>query len=91
MRTRSLVHSVAMDTTDPGVGTVAMFHFQGRVVVVVVMNIADMGLVQDLLGLEHNPQEGVGKDLLVVDKVVELEGEGAGDVESLLVVCYELP
>ena len=86
----SLVQSVAMDTTDPGVGTVAPFHFQGRVVVV-VMDMWDMGLVQDLLRLEHNPLEGVGKDLLVVDKVVELEGEGEGDVESLLVVCYELP
>ena len=74
MRTPSLVHSVAMDTTDPGVGIVAMFHFQGRVVVV-VMDMADTGLVQlvgvDLLRLEHNPLEGVGKDLLVVDREVE--------------------
>ncbi len=74
VRTLSLVHSEAMETTVLGVGTVAQFHLQGRVVVV-LMDMADMGLVQlvgsDLLGLEHNPQEGVGRDLLAVDKVVE--------------------
>ena len=43
----------------------ALFHFQGRVVVV-PRGMADVGLVQliarDLLGLEHTPQEGVGRD-----------------------------
>ena len=65
MRTLSLVHSAAMDMIAQEAGTVALFHFQGRVVVV-VMDMADMGLVQliamDLLGLEQNPQEGVGRD-----------------------------
>ena len=69
------VHSEAMDTIAPGVETVALFHLQGRVGVVILVDMADMGLVQlvgvDLLGLEHNPLEGVGKDLLLVDKVVE--------------------
>ncbi len=90
-RTLSLVHSEAMDKIALGVGTVALFHFQGRVEVV-LMDMADMGLVQlvglDLFGLEHNPQEGVGRDLLVVDKVAEQEREG--DDESLLAVWYEM-
>ena len=65
VRTLSLVHhSAAMDMIAQEAGTVALFHFQGRVVVV-VMDMADMGLVQliamDLLGLERNPQEGVGR------------------------------
>ena len=66
VRTLSLVHhSAAMDMTAQEAGTVALFHFQGRVVVV-VMDMADMGLVQliamDVLELEHNQQEGVCKD-----------------------------
>jgi len=35
------------------------------------------------LELEHNPQEGVGKDLQLV-----AEWDWKGDVESLLVVLY---
>ena len=92
VRTLSLVHhSAAMDMIAQEAGTVALFHFQGRVVVV-VMDMADMGLVQliamDLLGLEQNPQEGACRDCMVVDKVVEQQGEGG--VESLLAVWNEM-
>ena len=70
-----------MDMIAQEAGTVAVVHFQGRVVLVLT-DVAHMGLVQligmDLLGLEHNPQEGLGRDCLAVDKV--------GGVESLLAV-----
>ena len=59
VRTHPLVHSAAMDTIVQEAGTVARVHLQGRVVV-------GLGM-RGLWGLEHNPQEGVGKDLLPVD------------------------
>ena len=74
-----------MDTIALEVGTVALFHRQGRVVVAVT-DMANTDLAQpvrvNFLGAEHNLLEGVGRDKLVLDSEVEQELEG--DAESLL-------
>ena len=76
-----LLHSVTKDTVALEAGTAELFLFQGRVVVVLM----DMGMLgaekMGQLELEHNPPEGVGRDLLLV-----VEQEWEGEVESLLVV-----
>ena len=94
MRTLQRVHSVAMDTIVLEVGTVELFPLQGRVVVV-AMDMDTLGVVgMRLMGQEQNPQEGVGKELLVgkvagqlAEKVAGV-AEGEVDDESLLVVRY---
>ena len=78
------MHAITMDTISLEVGTAALFLLQDRVVVVlmdrgsldrVVVVLMELGsLLLVTIGqfeLEHNPLEGVGRDLLLVETVVD--------------------